>query len=128
LPSGASGCVSTYLAHLAPLTGANAKYYVGVAWINGHRVSEVINPRSGNPWAQVPGALGGADQGSSVFVGPNATLSSSSAAIQIDNLSLLGIVGDPVSFSSSAGNILAHHPYWILSKSGTTGSGTITIA
>jgi hypothetical protein len=128
LPSGAPGCVSSYLARLAPLKEAKAKYYVGAAWINGHRVQETINPRSGNPWATVPGTAGGGDRGSSMFVGPVARLSSGSATISINDLARIGLVGQTISFDTAVGNLAAHHPYWILSKSGTAGSGNITVS
>jgi hypothetical protein len=132
LPSGGSGCVSSYLKRYAPLKEANAKYYAGVAWINGHRVQEVINPRSGNPWAQVPGVCTGPancpDAGSTVFVGPTAKLTASSAAIKISDLSRVGLVGQPISFESSVGGVAQAHPYWIATKSAATGSGAITVA
>ncbi len=128
LPSGAPGCVSSYLAHLAPLKEANAKYYVGAAWINGHRVQETINPRSGNPWATVPGSAGGADRGSQLFLGPTGRLSSGSATISINDLSRIGLVGQTISFGTVAGGLLAHRPYWILTKSAATGSGSITVS
>ncbi len=128
LPSGASGCVSSYLKNLAPLTGANAASYVGVAWINGHRVQEVINPRSGNPWATVPGTAGGADRGFSMFVGPVASLRAGSTSIAVSDLARIGIVGQPIALTNSAGGFLANRNYWILTKSGQTGGGNITVS
>jgi len=128
LPSGAQGCVSSYLARLAPLKEANAKSYVGAAWINGHRVQETINPRSGNPWARVPGYAGNPDRGSSQFMGRTASLNSGSTSIQINYLEDIGIVGEPISFNTDGGGLAAHRPYWILTKSGASGGGKITIS
>jgi len=128
LPSGAPGCVSSYLAHLAPLKEANAKYYVGAAWINGHRVQETINPRSGNPWATVPGTAGGADRGSQLFLGTNAYFTSGSATVRTNYLERIGVVGEPIVFATAVSGIVTNHPYWILTKSGATGGGTITIS
>jgi hypothetical protein len=128
LPSGASGCVSSYLAHLAPLTELNAKSYVGVAWINGHRVQETINPRSGNPWATVPGYAGNPDRGSQLFVGAEAYFTSGNASIQTNHLEMIGTVGEPIGFNTAAGGLAAHRPYWILTKSGASGGGRITIS
>ena len=131
LPSGASGCVSSYLTRYAPLKETNAKYYVGAAWINGHRVQEVINPRSGNPWAKVPGvctATSCVDASASVFVGPTAGVSASNPAIRISDLSRIGIVGDTIQFEGSAAPLRPYQQYWIRTKSAATGSGTITLS
>ena len=128
LPSGAPGCVSSYLAHLAPLTGANAKSYVGAAWINGHRVQETINPRSGNPWATVPGYAGNPDRGSSMFVGPSVQFNAGNPQVHVNDLSRIGLVGEPIVFATAVSGIVANHPYWILTKSGATGGGIITIS
>ncbi len=88
----------------------------------------MINPRAGNPWAQVPGTPGGADTSYSMFIGPTATLTASSTAIRINDLSRVGLVGQTISFGSAAGGFQQIHPYWIVSKSAAAGGGTITVA
>ena len=128
LPSGAQGCVSSYLAHLAPLTAANAKSYVGAAWINGHRVQETINPRSGNPWATVPGYAGNPDRGGMIFEGPSVQFNSGNSQVHVNDLSRIGLVGEPISFGANGGGLTAHRPYWILTRSAGTAGGIITIS
>jgi hypothetical protein len=134
LPNGGSaqGCRSSYLTGLAPLTGTNVKSYVGVAWINGHRVQETIRPGSGSAWAQIPGTCTVStctDTGSSVFTGPIATFTPGSTSIQISDMSKVGVAGETIAFDSAVAGLQASwHPYFILASSGTTGSGTITIS
>ena len=120
--------MSSYLTHLAPLTGVNAASYVGVAWINGHRVQEVINPRSGNAWATVPGTAGGADRGTTSFVGPTAQFTSGSANDQ-NQRSCAHRPRRPADQlpDRSLATSSPTAPIWILTKGGQTGGGTFTI-
>ena len=128
--SGTAGCRSNALVSFAPLTEGNAARYVGVAWINGHRVQETINPRSGNAWTQQTGTctagVGNCPNiGASVFVGATATFASGSANIAIDDVTKVGVAGDMIAFETANGGFGYAHPYWIISKN--SGAGTIQI-
>lgn len=127
--TGAAACVSDALAGSAPLTGANAKLYVGVMWVNGKRAQEVINPRigPGNAWKTIPG-VPGEIVGSSVATSPTATLTRGSADIGISDLSRIGMVGETIGFNDASPPFKSIRRYWIVSKSPATGSGNIAIA
>ena len=127
--TGAAACVSDALSGSAPLTGVNAKLYVGVMWVNGKRAQEVINPRigPGNAWRTIPG-VPGAMVGSSVPTSPTATLARGSTDITISDLSRVGMVGETIGFDAASPPFQAIRRYWIVSKSGATGSGNIAVA
>jgi hypothetical protein len=76
----------------------------------------------------VPGTPGNPDRGSQLFIGPTAHLGSGSATISINDLSRIGLVGQTISFGTVAGGLLLQRPYWILTKSAATGSGSITVS
>lgn len=125
--TGAAACVSDALAASAPLTGANAKLYVGAMWVDGMRAQEVRNPRIGAPWRTMPGALGEI-VGSSVATSPTATLTRGAAEIAISDLARVGMVGETIGFDAASPPFQLVRRYWIISKSAKTGAGTITLS
>jgi hypothetical protein len=125
--TGAPACVSDALAGSAPLTGANAKLYVGVMWVDDKRVQEVINPRIGNAWRTIPG-VPGSIVGASVATSPTATLTRGSADIEISDISRIGMVGETIGFDAASPPFQAIRRYWIIRKSAAAGIGNISIA
>ncbi|ACK51852.1 hypothetical protein Msil_2936 [Methylocella silvestris BL2] len=127
--NGAPACVSRWLAPYAPLTNANKTSwrYVGVMWVDGRRVQQVISPRKGNPWKTIPGAPG-SPVGASVPSTLTATFSAGKPDVSVSDLSKIGEVGETIGFNSSVGSFKWITRYWILSKSAAAGSGTVTLA